>query len=281
MIHVTINGMETPVFCIDLHHHIYKGHCFQALGPTSEAVTWLLNNYPPSFSLTNDEAAARQAAIWYFSDGFVIASPASVAARTWEIINSVPDPLYLPLNPPKLTITPASVVTFLPDETVAFVVKATQDGKPAEGVAVELSTTFGTLSSDQVTTDANGLAAFTLSSSIAGTAEITAKASFTLPRGTELHYTGTGTSQVLVIGTPVKGYVYAEATATWQSNGSITAHKFADNNMNGVQDSGEPNLSGWKMKLYRSVGESWEFVAEGTTRQETIPSPASARGSTR
>ncbi|MCD6519980.1 MAG: PD40 domain-containing protein, partial [Anaerolineae bacterium] len=129
----------------------------------------------------------------------------------------------------------------------------------------ELSTTFGTLSSDQVTTDANGLAAFTLSSSIAGTAEITAKASFTLPRGTELHYTGTGTSQVLVIGTPVKGYVYAEATATWQSNGSITAHKFADNNMNGVQDSGEPNLSGWKMKLYRSVGESWEFVAEGTT----------------
>ena len=108
VIHVTINGMETPVFCIDLHHHIYKGHCFQALGPTSEAVTWLLNNYPPSFSLTNDEAAARQAAIWYFSDGFVIASPASVAARAQEIINSVPDPLYLPLNPPKLTITPAS-----------------------------------------------------------------------------------------------------------------------------------------------------------------------------
>jgi len=260
-----INGYDTPVFCIDLLHHISAGDCFQALGQTSEEITWILNNYPADFSLSNDEAAARQAAIWYFSDGWVINSPANVAARTQAIIASVPQPLYLPLNPPSLAITPSSVVNTLPDETIAFQLTATQDGQPAAALLVDLTTTFGVLSSAQVTTDADGKASFTLSSNATGAATVTAKAHFTLPRGTELHYSGTGQRQTLVLATPVSGYVFAEANAQWQGTGTITAHKYADNNLNQTQDSGEPNLSNWTMKLYQQVSGSWVYRAQGKT----------------
>ena len=249
-IRLWINDIATPVFCIDLYNHTGSGDCFQALGPTSEAVTWLLNNYPPDFSLTTKEAAARQAAVWYFSDGFAINPADAVAARANEIIKSVPQPVNLPLNPPTLSISPSNVISFLPDQTVTFTLTAMQDGLPAAGLSVGLATTFGTLSVATVTTNAAGQATFTLTSSAAGSATVTAKALFNLPRGTELWYTGTGRRQTLVLGYGTSGYVYANAGATWKAAGSIVAHKFGDLNLNGYQDGRELSLSGWTMKLY-------------------------------
>ena len=266
VIRAEINGFQTPVFCIDLHHHISGGDCFYAAGTTSPEVTWILTNYPASFSLDNSEAAARQAAIWYYSDGWEISSPSSIRDRAFAIIASVPQPVSLPVNPPRLEINPSSVVKFLPDETVEFTVTATQDGQPATGLLIDVSSTFGTPSDAQVLTDASGEATFTLISDVQGSAEITVKARFSLPRGTQLIYAGTGQRQTLVIAEPITGYIYAKADAVWQqTTGTITAHKFADDNLNGVQDSGEASLQNWRMKLYRQVDGGWKFVESGKT----------------
>ncbi len=60
------NTTPIPTFCTDLVTSIGPGSCFQAAGPTSCPISWLLNNgYGPASNLTNAEAAARQAAVWY------------------------------------------------------------------------------------------------------------------------------------------------------------------------------------------------------------------------
>jgi len=47
--------------------------------------------------------------------------------------------------------------------------------------------------------------------------------------------------------------------------GKITAHKFEDVNRNGQQDSGEQNLSGWGMTLFRGSGCSGDVISRGNT----------------
>ena len=94
VIHVNIppnSAPEIPTFCTDLTTNIHAGDCFQTAGATACPITWLLNNgYGPSDSLASAEAAARQAAVWYYSDGMTVNSGDPVYARTQTIIGTVP-----------------------------------------------------------------------------------------------------------------------------------------------------------------------------------------------
>jgi len=56
------------------------------------------------------------------------------------------------------------------------------------------------------------------------------------------------------------------ATITW-AEAAITAHKWCDDNTNGVQDAGEVDIEGWLIELYVSEddGATWVKVAEGYT----------------
>ncbi|HDN80077.1 MAG TPA: hypothetical protein ENG33_06410, partial [Chloroflexi bacterium] len=246
---------DTPgVFCINLEKELYIGDLFSASDDTTACeVTWLLQNMPPSQTLDHLEAAARQVAIWYFSDGYELVDDlgTGIAARAQEIINSVPQPCSLPQHAPDLSIEPANVTIFLPEATQTFTVTAYQDGHPLEGLNVSLSTDFGTLSDDSVVTGEDGKATFTLTNTQGepGTAHIRASAVFSLPKGLIFNVLGQD-RQDLVLGDTTEGSIGAEAQATWENGGSILAHKFNDLNMNGKQEDDEPNLSGWEISLY-------------------------------
>ena len=79
------SGGIVPVFCTDLRHYVYYGDTFVASDEVMACpVRWLLLHYPPrlsgytpwpdqagALSNINYEMAARQAAVWHFSDGFI------------------------------------------------------------------------------------------------------------------------------------------------------------------------------------------------------------------
>ena len=84
-------GADIPVFCTDLAHTTTKGVEYEVSNLTMDCrILYILNKYPPSEpGLTNAEAAARQAAVWHYSDGFVIDPGDPVASRVQAIISEV------------------------------------------------------------------------------------------------------------------------------------------------------------------------------------------------
>ncbi|RME34074.1 MAG: hypothetical protein D6793_08970, partial [Thermoflexia bacterium] len=101
-------GPRVNTFCTDLLHSISNGDQVVASSEEMDCrVRWLLLHYPPRANAAdyqNDtapgrlpdvkkEMAARQAAVWYFSDGFVLLdaspTPHDVYTRTQEIIAAV------------------------------------------------------------------------------------------------------------------------------------------------------------------------------------------------
>ena len=114
-------GATLNLYCIDINTDTWGGIGY-ALGtwdasnvPNVGYVARILNEYypntdQPALANDNETAAAVQAAIWFFSDRYVLntSDPLhdAVAAITAKIINE--GPLVQP-PPPSLTITPATV----------------------------------------------------------------------------------------------------------------------------------------------------------------------------
>jgi len=279
-----IDGEDAGTFCTDIEHPIYYDEAFTYEGPATCQVAWLVTNYPPIFgdaaypdspptdplSNQNWELAARQAAVWYFSDGFVLNSSTRVEIRTraQQIIDDVPDPCEITLETPNLDVTPADVADIYPDEaTQVFTVTATQGGQPMAGLVVSLSVTpeAGFILSDAtVTTGQDGSATFTVTAEAPGSVEIVAEASFNLPAGVMFSPVD-GVGQRLVLGQPASGSVFASVTATWVPGGTIVGHVFHDRNMNGQQDEGEEPLAGWTVTL---TDDGEDELETGVTTEE-------------
>lgn len=114
------SGTTLRLFCIDIRTNTYPGLGYingsweQAGMPNVGYVARLLNDYypntnePASAPNINARAAAVQAAIWYFTDYFVLASNDPIRPYTEAIVNAirVQPPLPFP-TPPSLTVTPA------------------------------------------------------------------------------------------------------------------------------------------------------------------------------
>ena len=274
-IHMELTGGPTvPVFCTDIPHHVGTGDTFVASDEEMDCrVKWLMIHYPPdldtSCSFTapatscNQETAARQAAVWHFSDGLVPDDTTTIGARAWDIINVVPGDACA-ADAPSVAITPASTVNPV-DTTQTFTVTVTRGGDPVSGQEVSLSADVGTLNTDTVTTDGQGQATFTLThdtpdvtSNVNGSAEMTLSVG-TIFVGTEAN------KQKLVLGEETTGSVHGSATATWTGTGSVTTVSFDDYNMDEDHDSGEPLLEGWTVTLYKDNGASWDLIDSDTT----------------
>ncbi len=270
-------GALVASFCTDLRHHVRSGDTFITSDEVMACeIRWLLLHYPPRLSgytpwpdrpdaLSNigQEMAARQAAVWHFSDGFDPDASTTVGARAWQIINAVPqDPCTA--DQPALSITPASAVNPV-NATQLFTVTVTRGGEPVSGQEVTLEANLGAPVPSTVTTDENGQATFTLTYDTPDvTSNITATAQMLLPVGTV--FVGTeANKQKLVLGQQTLGPVQAYAIASWTGTGSVSSLSFDDYNMNGAYDAGEPLLEGWTVRLYRQVGLSWVLHATRTT----------------
>jgi hypothetical protein len=125
-----------------------------------------------------------------------------------------------------------------------FTVQLTRGGQPLAGYAVGVSSTLGTLDKDADVTNSNGEIVFTLTSNAVGTATIIASSTITAPEQEEVT-------------------VQAQASVTWVSaNKLIVAHQFEDENFNGVQEAGEPNLGGWEFTLTVPDGSEYTAVTD-------------------
>src|SRR5690606_24502506 len=115
---VTINGISQKAFCTDINNEIRRGcNSNSTFGATDPLVACTLQYFPPVAGLSSDEAAARQATIWYFSDDFSMTSPSGVKSIHEEqvafILAQYEAGLCGALPTPSLTIDPSSAVNFL------------------------------------------------------------------------------------------------------------------------------------------------------------------------
>ncbi len=179
-----VNGHSTEFYCVDISHNLQFHAPYNFDKIISGPIKYIVNNYYPNvpFTGTNGqlskkqwEAAAVQAALWHYSDGFIaenISNNNSIKNRAIEIIADA-----LNKNPEKLVhfeIAPAGQLLQTGVDAEFRVIARDSDGSPLEGVFVEIETTSGTLSEDFGTTDASGAFVFTLSPGGDESASVTA-----------------------------------------------------------------------------------------------------------
>ena len=261
------DGNIAYAFCTDIHHPRDKtnprGYCLDSSFFSDWRVAWLVANYPPTL---NDaiQQAARQAAVWRYTDGWLLdQNDATIYNTTYDngVRNAYNAILAaMPASPPaeyqpgnvQITIDPASSTNFLPYQpTHPFSVRLTKGGRPLAGYTINVSASLGTLDKTSAVTNANGEAAFTLTNASPGTANITATAVIDLPAGSRfIDQQSPDAWQRLVLGQMTRVTVRAQATHIWErTENLIIAHKFEDRNFNGVQDEDEPNLVNWTFTL--------------------------------
>mgnify|MGYP000863206831 CR=1 FL=1 len=195
---LTNGGALVNNFCLDLDKQILQETYCQEGSTTSPELVYLLTTYPPS--LTDRIAqAARQAAVWHFTnnvnlqspdsstgdaatDADVLAAYSAILADIEIKINPADPPAEYLVGPPQLTITPTSTVISLDVSTVHTVtVNLTNGGKPLVGYTVNVTSSLGTVNRASATTNAQGQADFLVTNSISGTSAIVASAQVTLP----------------------------------------------------------------------------------------------------
>jgi len=275
-------GNVAYAFCTDIYHPrpYNRSYCLDSTFFSAWQVAWLVTHYPPHEGDAVQQAA-RQAAVWYFADGWALdqADP-TLYNSAWDAavrnahnailaaIPAAPPPEYLPGNV-QIAIEPATGVSFLPgQDAFPFSVSLTKGGYPLAGYVVSVGSTFGVLTSTAGITDASGKAYFTLRSDTAGSATITATTTLALPAGSRLSDEQAADSwQRLVLGQNVEVTVTAQASHRWVlADNLIIAHKFEDANFDGVQQEGEPDLAGWRFTL--------TVLAGGATAQLTATTDA-------
>ena len=220
---------KADFYCIDVFTSLDWKAAYTSDGNTSEEITYILNNYYPYKDLPysnslgdKKEAAAVQLAIWYFSDQVdpeTISSDNTIKNRVLQIINDAENNAGDFVSPSTITITPA-IQNLELNQTAQFQVKISDiDGNPIQNIGVTLSSTKGTLSSNLVTTNSNGIAQFTLTSNSGGVSTVTASAEIEIPQGTRfVKYNDENGSQQLVLATPVDAEASAVANVNWNSN---------------------------------------------------------------
>jgi LPXTG-motif cell wall-anchored protein len=215
------NGPEVPVFCIQIQVRVRTGDRYRSDGavlalPNGCQIRYLLDKYPASTANTADEAAARQLAIWVFSDGVdpTTIEDANVRDRATALVNEA----KLGTCParrtaaPNLTLAPPTA-TSATGQTVAYSVQA---GAEDAGQSVTITVTGPAALSDangafaggqqqQVTLDAQGLAKFWVTGTGAGAATVRVDLPYKLGAGTVFSH--------LDSGAPTQRLVLAETRA--------------------------------------------------------------------
>jgi uncharacterized repeat protein (TIGR01451 family) len=195
VINVRVDGNTYQAYCIDLFTPINIGDVLLVNGPLPGTagdlpggvdwgkVTYIINNYNPSSS--NNEAAAIQCAIWYFTslhygpyggpnpipgyyqfmtapnDGRRDGPSGStvVRDRAWEIINAAISMQY----PYSITLAPETVKIPNGGQVNLTATVQDQNGNPLQGITVQFRKDKGTLSQNSGITDVNGQVSVRLS----------------------------------------------------------------------------------------------------------------------
>ena len=132
-----------------------------------------------------------------------------------------------PANPPAIlrpgalamTVSPLTAVNQLPQQTAHLItVTLTKGGLPLPDIQVQVASNFGTFDHTTATTNANGQATFTLSSSVAGIANITVTAAVTIPQALEYVVQQNPATQPFGIPSNTTQTLTATASKEWRSD---------------------------------------------------------------
>ncbi|MCS6827499.1 MAG: Cys-Gln thioester bond-forming surface protein, partial [Caldilinea sp.] len=261
---VSANDVAMQAFCTDIHNGIQPGKCYEpaVFEEPNAKVACTLQYYPPSnlsggLSNVNQEAAARQAAIWHFSDGFQLASSgydnsANIFSRYQTIVADIAAKMakgqcasVQPTNY-QVILTPGDNTLWLdaieggylaagrPYTVTVMKTEGNAPQTPVAGIAVQITTTLGKLSANgqaqttalTVTTDANGQAFFTVTHDRPGTAQISASITVASPRGVKIN--PGSTVQKLVLDSTEKLRYTATAVQQWRAKGSLKVTKIVE-----------------------------------------------------
>lgn len=228
VIYLDLTGTPNDIqaFCIDMTHHAGVGDCFNTGAALTGNLAKAIYYYPPDKTLSNDENAARQAAVWHYSDGFAPTSPQAVVDRYNAIVADIDaQPAPPSAHPPVMTVNPL-IAEHKPGESQTFTLTVTKDSLPVVGQVINLSLTgVGSLSAPSVATDANGEATFSVTSSVEGASVVNANFSYSLPIGTQFDPVAAG-KQKLVLGETTTGNVNVDPMVNWRAPNAVTLAAF-------------------------------------------------------
>jgi len=194
------NGPEVPVFCVQLSVRVRTGDRYRSDGPVLDLpngcqIRYLLGKYPASTAHDADEAAARQMAIWVFSDNLDPATieDAKIRDRTIALVSEAqgkPCPLDR-TEAPNLALDPPSANASV-GQVVSYTIRSDSNGA---GQAVTVSVNGPAVFSDangtntgqqqqRVALDAQGSATIWVLSTGAGQSTISAALPYRLDAGT-------------------------------------------------------------------------------------------------
>lgn len=279
-------------FCINLRIMTAVGTGY-ASGAWTESnvpnlgyVTYVLNNYYPSVDapagLTRDQqAAAVQSAIWYFTDGFVMgSSPSKVRAATAAIVEAAQanGPVVEP-PAPDVEITPASASAAEGASAGPYVVTAegveAVDAEGAAMVTVSVPTGYtmyadpdATLSLGSSNEVPSGTSVWITGPGVtAAETVLTARAAVDVQSGVAYLYDGNSPNrddaQPLILGKTTELEAIATATAEYFAAGDLTVNKQYAGTAVGQQGAAE---------LVIDCGEGYVFTQQipaGTSTRQT------------
>jgi LPXTG-motif cell wall-anchored protein len=194
------SGEQLLVFCIQIDVRVSTGNRYRSDGPVLALpngckIRYLLDTYPAASAKDADEAAARQLAIWVFSDNVdpMMIEDTYLRDRTIALVNEAirkPCPMRR-TEAPDLTIEPASA-SAAAGQVVAYTVRASpDDAGQAMTVSVGGSAVFADaaganagLQQQQVTLDGQSAATFWVLITGAGQINVAVALPYRLEAGT-------------------------------------------------------------------------------------------------
>ena len=282
VLNVRVDDTTQEAFCTDIHSPLTKGACYgnSNIGVTQPIVACALQNYPATgFTQYSErfEVAARQAAIWYFSDDFRLNSDDPVYNRYTTIVQDIQNKFdngqCSAIQNWQLLMDPAGEVSFEQNDQ-EFTVKVLQGSTPVDGYTVSMGTNKGNLvwnnqsgPSLDVQTDSNGVAVVRLTYSGTGKATVTAQASVALPVGTRID-PGIGNQKIVIPGTD-HFLLNQTATMEWKDRPEIVIKKFHDKNGDGIYN-GADTLIDWTVEICEAGGTACRTLNLGPDGSRTV-----------
>jgi hypothetical protein len=225
------NGPTVPVFCIEIDISVRPGDRYRSDGPVLALpngcqIRYLLDKYPASGAKTAGEAAARQMAIWVFSDGVDPAKidDATIRQRTIVLVNEAKQGACPTRRtaPPDLAIEPP-VASAAPGKPISYTLRAgPADAGQVATVVVSGTATLADAQQQpvgqrlQLTLDAQGVGKFWVINASAGQTAIRVSLPYRLEAGTVFsHIDDARRTQRLVMAESQQMTAAAEARASW------------------------------------------------------------------
>jgi len=247
----TGGGAILKLYCIDINTDTTTGIGYGlgswnagGVSPSVGYVARLLNDYyphtdePAALTDPNDRAAAVQAAIWFFSDRYVLSTTDPLRDAVTAIVNDVKSkgPLVEP-PPPSLTVTPPSVSGPAGSAVGPFTVRTdTGRRRPRASTEATVTATGGSMFSDPAgtvplgdpATVPSGQKIWMRSKGGSTSAVLQAKATATVPSGNVYLYdgnAGVNDAQRLILAEYATLTTTVQATAQFLPPGSLVVKK--------------------------------------------------------